>query len=221
MMDNYIDVLINGCGIGGVMFVYLFGCQGYCVVVVEQVWCECVINGVDLFKLVGIWVVEVVGLLVEVICCGGWVCDELEVYYDGELFCYFNYFSVDVCGYFIFMFCELLCCLVLEKIDGEVIVEMLFEICIEVVQCDECYVIDQVCLNDGCVLCLWVVVGVDGIVFYVCCWLFDIDVECCFYLLLMLVGIFVLVFCVVECNCLYVDLQGGLVYFYLIGFDCV
>ncbi len=36
MTDNHIDVLINGCGIGGAMLAYLLGRQGHRVVVVEQ-----------------------------------------------------------------------------------------------------------------------------------------------------------------------------------------
>ena len=36
MTDIHIDVLINGCGIGGAMLAYLLGRQGHRVVVVEQ-----------------------------------------------------------------------------------------------------------------------------------------------------------------------------------------
>lgn len=48
MTDNHIDVLINGCGIGGAMLAYLLGRQGHRVVVVEQARRERAINGADL-----------------------------------------------------------------------------------------------------------------------------------------------------------------------------
>ncbi|MBF3200930.1 FAD-dependent monooxygenase, partial [Pseudomonas aeruginosa] len=50
MTDNHIDVLINGCGIGGAMLAYLLGRQGHRVVVVEQARRERAINGADLLK---------------------------------------------------------------------------------------------------------------------------------------------------------------------------
>lgn len=152
MTDNHIDVLINGCGIGGAMLAYLLGRQGHRVVVVEQARRERAINGADLLKPAGIRVVEAAGLLAEVTRRGGRVRDELEVYHDGELLRYFNYSSVDARGYFILMPCESLRRLVLEKIDGEATVEMLFETRIEAVQRDERHAIDQVRLNDGRVL---------------------------------------------------------------------
>ncbi len=163
MTDNHIDVLINGCGIGGAMLAYLLGRQGHRVVVVEQARRERAINGADLLKPAGIRVVEAAGLLAEVTRRGGRVRHELEVYHDGELLRYFNYSSVDARGYFILMPCESLRRLVLEKIDGEATVEMLFETRIEAVQRDERHAIDQVRLNDGRVLRPRVVVGADGI----------------------------------------------------------
>ena len=54
MTDNHIDVLINGCGIGGAMLAYLLGRQGHRVVVVEQARRERAINGADLLKPAGI-----------------------------------------------------------------------------------------------------------------------------------------------------------------------
>lgn len=66
MTDNHIDVLINGCGIGGAMLAYLLGRQGHRVVVVEQARRERAINGADLLKPAGIRVVEAAGLLAEV-----------------------------------------------------------------------------------------------------------------------------------------------------------
>lgn len=45
MTDNHIDVLINGCGIGGAMLAYLLGRQGHRVVVMEQARRERAING--------------------------------------------------------------------------------------------------------------------------------------------------------------------------------
>ncbi len=115
MTDNHIDVLINGCGIGGAMLAYLLGRQGHRVVVVEQARRERAINGADLLKPAGIRVVEAAGLLAEVTRRGGRVRHELEVYHDGELLRYFNYSSVDARGYFILMPCESLRRLVLEK----------------------------------------------------------------------------------------------------------
>lgn len=219
MTDNHIDVLINGCGIGGAMLAYLLGRQGHRVVVVEQARRERAINGADLLKPAGIRVVEAAGLLAEVTRRGGRVRHELEVYHDGELLRYFNYSSVDARGYFILMPCESLRRLVLEKIDGEATVEMLFETRIEAVQRDERHAIDQVRLNDGRVLRPRVVVGADGIASYVRRRLLDIDVERRPYPSPMLVGTFALAPCVAERNRLYVDSQGGLAYFYPIGFD--
>lgn len=209
MTDNHIDVLINGCGIGGAMLAYLLGRQGHRVVVVEQARRERAINGADLLKPAGIRVVEAAGLLAEVTRRGGRVRDELEVYHDGELLRYFNYSSVDARGYFILMPCESLRRLVLEKIDGEATVEMLFETRIEAVQRDERHAIDQVRLNDGRVLRPRVVVGADGIASYVRRRLLDIDVERRPYPSPMLVGTFALAPCVAERNRLYVDSQGG------------
>ncbi|HGN3279862.1 TPA: FAD-dependent monooxygenase PqsL [Pseudomonas aeruginosa] len=219
MTDNHIDVLINGCGIGGAMLAYLLGRQGHRVVVVEQARRERAINGADLLKPAGIRVVEAAGLLAEVTRRGGRVRHELEVYHDGELLRYFNYSSVDARGYFILMPCESLRRLVLEKIDGEATVEMLFETRIEAVQRDERHAIDQVRLNDGRVLRPRVVVGADGIASYVRRRLLDIEVERHPYPSPMLVGTFALAPCVAERNRLYVDSQGGLAYFYPIGFD--
>lgn len=76
MTDNHIDVLINGCGIGGAMLAYLLGRQGHRVVVVEQARRERAINGADLLKPAGIRVVEAAGLLAEVTRRGGRVRHE-------------------------------------------------------------------------------------------------------------------------------------------------
>ena len=123
MTDNHIDVLINGCGIGGAMLAYLLGRQGHRVVVVEQARRERAINGADLLKPAGIRVVEAAGLLAEVTRRGGRVRHELEVYHDGELLRYFNYSSVDARGYFILMPCESLRRLVLATNENNVLEE--------------------------------------------------------------------------------------------------
>ncbi|TRX73015.1 FAD-dependent monooxygenase [Pseudomonas mangiferae] len=219
-MQGKVDVLINGCGIGGAMLAYLLGRQGHRVLVVEQARRERAINGADLLKPAGIRVVEAAGLLADVLRLGGRTRHELEVYHDGELLRHFDYASVDGRGYFILMPCEALRRLVLERIDRDApSVELVFETRIEAIQREAGQNVSQVRLSDGRVLRPRVLVGADGLASYVRRRVLDIDVERQPYPAPMLVGTFALAPCVAERNRLYVDSQGGLAYFYPIGFD--
>ncbi|MBB5017613.1 HQNO biosynthesis monooxygenase PqsL [Chitinivorax tropicus] len=219
MKQDKIDVLINGCGIGGAVLAYALGRQGYRVAVVEQASRERNLNGADLLKPAGIQVLDDLGLLPATLAHGGRVRHEVEVFHDGELMATIDYRYINERGYFILIPCEHLRRMVLQQIESQLPnVRLLYQTRVTDVEYSEPDHISNVTLSDGQQLHPQVVVGCDGVSSMVRRWL-GVQSNRQVYDEPMYFATFPLTTSVDQRNRLYIDSGRGLAYFYPVARD--